>query len=349
MKRANNLYHKIVTFNNILLATKKARKGKKYKASTASFECDLEKNIFIMIDRLKNKTYHPGPYNDFYIYDPKKRLISAAPYFDRVVHHALINVIGPVLEKSFIYDTYACIEKKGTHRAVKRYKEFQKNNQYVLKCDIKKYFQNIDHEILYQKITKKIKCQDTLWLIKTIIDSRNDQDSLVYFGGDNLFTPVERKKGIPIGNLTSQIFANFYLNDFDHLIKEQMRIRHYIRYNDDFVLFGNSKKYLNNLKTEISKELSKIRLNLHENKSRTYKTTDGVDFLGYRIFPDYILIRKKIVKNYRRKLIAMVQDFRKGKIKLKKVRCSIRSWIGHAKHADSYRIRKEVFSTPFMT
>jgi len=159
---------------------------------------------------------------------------------------------------------------------------------------------------------------------------------------------LERKKGIPIGNLTSQFFANLYLNDFDHYIKEQKRARYYIRYCDDFVIFGNSKKWLNDLKMDISDKLNKIRLSLHENKSRIYRTKDGVDFLGYRIFPDYVLVRKHIVRSFRKKLRKMVQDYRAGSIALNKIHCSIQSWIGHVRHANSYQIRKEVFSSPFL-
>lgn len=344
MRRFGNLFEEIISFENILAASRKARKGKRFKAGTALFEYNLENNIFTIIDLLKSKTWQPGVYTDFYIHDPKKRMISAAPYFDRVVHHALINVIGPVLSRSFIYDTYACIKDKGTHKAVSRYREFQKKFPYVLKCDIQKYFQNIDHEILYIKIENKIKCRDTLWLVRTVIDSRCTKGETIYFPGDELFTPVNRKKGIPIGNLTSQFFANLYLNDFDHYIKEEIKAGGYIRYCDDFVIFGESKQWLNTVKADIREYLATLRLRMHKNKSRVYTISDGVDFLGYRIFPEYMLVRKRIVKQYRKKLKKMAEDYSKGEIALADVTCSIQSWIGHVRHADSYRIRTELFS-----
>ncbi|MCP4267795.1 MAG: hypothetical protein GY777_19880 [Candidatus Brocadiaceae bacterium] len=176
MKRVNNLYDRIITFENVLLAAKKARAGRKFRASTAMFEYNREKNIFKIIDVLKNKTYNPGRYKEFYIYDPKKRVISAAPYFDRVIHHALMNILGPVLETSFIFDSYACIKDKGTHKAIDRYKTFQLKNRYVLKCDIVKYFQNIDHEILFDTLKNRIKCKDTLWLLSKIIGLNKHED-----------------------------------------------------------------------------------------------------------------------------------------------------------------------------
>lgn len=344
MKRIGNLYPAITGFNNVLTATRKARKGKRFKPSTALFELNLEKNIFQIMDGLINKTYKPGIYRDFYIHDPKQRLISAAPYFDRVVHHALINVIEPVIGKGFIFDSYACMTGKGTHKAVQRYNAFKQKNLFVLKCDIRKYFQSIDHQILFEQIERKIKCKDTLWLIQKIIGSRHEKGSPVYFTGDDLFTPMERKKGIPIGNLTSQFFSNLYLDGFDHFVKETLRARYYIRYCDDFVIFDNSKEVLNRIKEHISDYLETLRLRLHQNKSRVYRVTDGVDFLGYRIFSDHLRVRKTIVRNFRRKLKTLSRKYKDGTVDLDKVNASVQSWIGHVQHANSYRLREELFN-----
>ena len=241
------------------------------------------------------------------------------------------------------------MKDKGTHRAVKRYNEFKKKNQYLLKCDIRKYFQSIDHQILYKQIERRIKCKDTLWLIEKIIGSRQENGKPVYFKGDDLFTPLERKKGLPIGNLTSQLFSNLYLNDFDHYIKETLKVRYYIRYCDDFVIFDNSKEVLSNLKALISDYLESLRLRLHENKSRVYRVSDGVDFLGYRIFPDHMLVRKTIVKRYRRKLSILSKMYSKGRVGIDGVRASIHSWIGHVGHANSYRLREELLMKTVFT
>lgn len=344
MKRYDNLFDKITSFNNILLASEKARKGKRYKRSTALFELNLEKNIWEIIKILREKSYKPGNYKDFFIYDPKKRLISAAPYKDRVIHHALMNVIGPLFEKTFVFDSYACIKNKGTHKAVGRYKHFMKRNRFVLKCDIKKYFQTIDHDILFSKVTKKVKCMDTLWLVKKIINSKPSNRSIDLFPGDDLQTLINRKTGIPIGNLTSQFFANLYLNDFDHFIKEQISAKYYIRYCDDFVIMDNSKKKLNTIKQEIIAHLAGLRLQLNPTKSRIFRLDEGVDFLGYRIFPDYSLVRKSIVNKYRRKIDKMRDQLLKGNGLPEKINCSIQSWIGHVKHANSFKLINELFT-----
>jgi RNA-directed DNA polymerase len=347
VKRANHLFPQIIAFENLLRASRNARRGKRFRRSTALFELNLEKNLFRTIRLLETKTYVPGEYTDFLIHDPKKRRISAAPYRDRVIHHALINVIEPLIGKSFIYDTYACIKGKGTHKAVARYRKFLPKNRFVLKCDIRQYFFSIDHAILREQVRHKIKCPDTLWLVDQIIASKQwpAQAPLEYFAGDDLFTPVSRKKGIPIGNLTSQFFANLYLNDFDHFVKQILGCRYYTRYCDDFVVFGNDKDRLRETKQRIAKYLETLRLRLHPDKSRVFRTKEGVDFLGYRIYPEFMRVRKTNVKRFRKRLRLMARLYKEGRIGLRDIQCSIHSWIGHVKHADSYRLREEIFSS----
>jgi retron-type reverse transcriptase len=347
VKRANHLFPQIIAFENLLRASSKARRGKRFRRSTALFELNLEKNLFRTIRLLETKTYAPGEYTDFLIHDPKTRRISAAPYRDRVIHHALINVIEPLIGKSFIYDTYACIKGKGTHKAVARYRKFLPKNRFVLKCDIRQYFFSIDHAILREQFRHKIKCRDTLWLVDQIIASKQwpAQAPLEYFAGDDLFTPVSRKKGIPIGNLTSQFFANLYLNDFDHFIKQTLGCRHYIRYCDDFVVFGNDKYQLKDTKQSITEYLATLRLRLHPHKSRVFRTKEGVDFLGYRIYPDFMRVRKNNVKRFRKRLRMMARLYKEGRIGLQDIQSSIHSWIGHVKHADSYGLREEILSS----
>jgi RNA-directed DNA polymerase len=236
MKRYGNLWPDIIDFENLLQASHQAQRGKRYRPNVLAFNYNLEEELLQLQHELKDKTYQPGKYRTFSIYDPKPRMISAAPYRDRVVHHALCNVIVPILERTFIADTYANRTGYGTHRALKRFVHFARTSQYVLQCDIRKYFPSIDLEILKTILRRKIKCPDTLWLIDAIIDGSNPQGGDVeYFLGDDLLTPLQRRKGLPIGNLTSQFFANLYLNGFDHFIKEQLKARKYLRYVDDFV------------------------------------------------------------------------------------------------------------------
>lgn len=230
MKRYGNLWTEIVGFTNLLKAARKAQKGKRFHPNILQFNTALEFELLKLQEQLTNKTYQPGNYRTFRIFEPKPRLISAAPYRDRVVHHTLCNVICPLFEKSFIPDSYANRVGLGSHRALKRFTEFARSSQFILQCDIKKYFPSIDHQILKSLVHRKIKCSDTLWLIDLLIDHSNPQEaSLEYFPNDDLLTPLERRKGLPIGNLTSQFFANVYLNNFDHFVKEKLKAKKYLR------------------------------------------------------------------------------------------------------------------------
>ena len=243
MKTYNRLFNRICSFENLLLAARKAQDGKRFQEEVARFNFHLERELYRLQEELQTRTYRPGPYHEFHIYEPKLRKISAAPYRDRVVHHALCNVIEPIFDRTFIFDSYACRKGKGTHKAVDRFTEFCRKSDYVLKCDIKKYFPSIDHGILKTRFRKKIRDADVLWLMDLIVDFSNPQEGLLdeqdtardrpspYGSGDILGAvrdgfslPDEagtvRRRGIPIGNLTSQFYANIYLNGFDHFVKE---------------------------------------------------------------------------------------------------------------------------------
>jgi retron-type reverse transcriptase len=236
MKRYGNLWPQITDFTNLIEAARKAQRGKRFQENVLAFNYNIETNLLELQEELIAKAYRPGPYKTFQIVEPKKRMISAAPYRDRVVHHALCNVIAPIFERTFTPDSYANRKGYGTHRALRKFVKYARTSRYVLQCDIRKYFPSIDHEILKTIIRRKIKCRETLWLIETIIDASNEQEPVHhFFPGDDLFTPYERRRGLPIGNLTSQFFANVYLNGFDHFVREELKARRYIRYVDDFV------------------------------------------------------------------------------------------------------------------
>jgi retron-type reverse transcriptase len=343
-KTFKNFFPEIVSFQNLFLASRKTQKGKRYRESALAFNMDLESNLFRLHEELLSKTYHHGPYHDFIVKDSKKRLISAAPYRDRVVHHAVINVIEPRFDPSFIPDSYACRKDKGTHAALLRFREFLKRHKYVLKCDIRKYFQSIDHEILIEKLSRRIADRDAMWLLSEIVGSRsfNDKSPVIYYSGDDLFTPHERKRGIPVGNLTSQFFANLYLNDFDHWIKEELRAGPYLRYVDDFCVFGDDKKRLNEIREAVIDYLAGLRLSIHDGKSRTYTVKEGVEFLGFRHLPHMTKVRKENVKRFKARMRRLQEEYSKGEVSFSEIGASVTSWISHAAYADSYRLREQL-------
>lgn len=330
MKSLKNLYPHIISFENLLDAANKAAKGKRERGYVLLFFQKLEDNILELADELQTCRYSPGQYRTFTIYEPKKRMISAAPFRDRVVHHALMNIIGPVLENSFIYDTYANRKSKGTHRAIRRYQAFLRQFDYALKCDIKKYFPSIDHAILKTLLRRRIADERTLWLLDRIIDNSNEQEFVCdYYFGDTLFSPLERRKGLPIGNLTSQFLANFYLSDFDHFIKEELGCKGYLRYVDDFVLFDNSKYLLKERHYRLTAYLDTLRLKLNPARVMLYPCTVGTAFLGQVIYRNHRRLRGENVRKCRRRLKAWEENPPEN------VEHRIASWLGHATQADA--------------
>lgn len=346
MKRHRNLYPLIISFDNLLLAARKAQKGKRYHTNVCHFNVHLEKELLKLHAELKNKTYRPGAYTEFNIYEPKKRMISAAPYRDRVVHHALCNIIEPIFERTFIFDSYANRKGKGTHEAIKRYQHFAQQYKYVVKSDIRKYFPSIVHQILKNEIAKKIKCADTLWLIHLIIDHSNAQEMVNHvFEGDNLFTNTELRKGLPMGNLTSQFFANVYLNAFDHFVNEQLKCSAYIRYVDDFVLFANNKSTCHDYIRAVKLFLAQYRLKVHENKTQITQTPSGLDFLGHRVFRRFRLLRKENLKRFRRRIQKRYNLLKQKRISQPYFVNGLISWLGHAKFSNTRRIRYKIICT----
>lgn len=330
MKSRGHLFGEFCSLENLLAAARQAMRGKRNKASTSAFELRLEENLLKLQAALRSGSYRCGTYTNFYIYEPKRRYISAAPYVDRVVHHALCNVMGPIFEGTFVHHLYSNRKEKGTHKAVDQYQRFCRLNQYVLKCDIRDYFASVDKTILLRLIERKIKDPHLIKIVAMVIDS---------FVKD----PNMPGKGMPLGNLTSQLFANLYLCPMDHFIKEQLGCLYYIRYTDDFVIFDNDKQRLHDAKAAIADFLKKYRLLLHPNKSQIYRVSDGVTFLGYRVFPQHRLLRKSNVRRYRRHLKVLQKDYASGQVPLKKVLESLNSWNAHAAHADSYRLRENLY------
>jgi len=350
MKRYGNLFPRITDFGNLLSAARKAEKGKRYQSNVLTFNARLEDNLIELQSALCAKTYRPGAYTTFKINEPKPRLISAAPYRDRVVHHALCNIIQPIFERTFIADSYANRSGFGTHRALRRFTEFSRSSRYVFQSDIKKYFPSIDHEILKSLIRRKIKCPETLWLIDTIIEHSNPQEPVCeYFDGDELLTPFQRRRGLPIGNLTSQFFANIYLNGFDHFIKEQLHAVKYLRYVDDFAVFHDDRAFLQNLRLAVETYLAGLRLKIHPVKSQIFATSRGANFVGFRIFLDSIRVRNDNLRRARRRFKRMQAEYAEGTIGIPELSQSLLSWIAHLQHGNTWRLREQLFASLVFT
>jgi len=345
MKRYGNLWSQVIEFDNLLQAARKAQKGKRFQENVLKFNYNLEKELSQLKKELSDKTYKPCDYYTFEISEPKRRMISAAPYRDRVVHHALFSIIAPIFENTFIADSYANRVGFGTHRALRRFKGFARSSRYILQCDIRKYFPSIDHEILKSLLRRKLKCQDTLWLIDTIINNSNEQEPVLdHFPGDDLITPLQRRRGLPIGNLTSQFFANIYLNGFDHFVKEKLKADKYLRYVDDFALFSDDWNFLAESRLQIEGYLAGLRLKIHPVKSQLFETQCGANFLGFRVLPHQIRVRTENLRRAKRRLKRMQEDYTQGKIEMAEISQSIKSWIAHLQHGDTWRLREKIFT-----
>jgi len=344
MKRYGNLWPTLISFEHLLRSSEQAKRGKRFRPDVAPYEFNLEPELWKLREQLRGKTYQPGEYRSFYIYEPKKRLISAAPYRDRIVHHALTGMLEPIFESTFIFDSYACRKGKGTHAAVNRCQQFARRFRYVFKSDICKFFPSMDHDILKEQVARKIKDPDVLWLTGRIVDGSNPQEEVFeYFPGDNLFTPGERQRGIPIGNQTSQFFANVYLNPLDHFVKERLQFKGYVRYVDDFLLFSDDKRKLNDARVRISEFLIRLRLKLHPRKNTIFPVEKGIRFLGYRVFPTHRLLAKENVWRFLRRVRRMQADYRDGDMTLPEIKQRLMSWLGHARQADTHRLREQLF------
>lgn len=343
MKTYNNLFKEICSIRNLHKAYLKARKGKSKKYYVLKFEENLDDELKKLQEELLNHSYKPRPLKKFIVRDPKTRIIHASAFRDRVVHHALVNLIEPIFEKIFIYDSFASRKNKGTHLALKRLEGFMRkvsrngklikksysNNSikgYCLKADIRSYFDNVDHETLVNIIAKKVKDVEAIWLVYQIL---NNFDSKI------------KGRGMPLGNLTSQFFANVYLNELDYFVKQELKVKSYIRYVDDFVILHRSKKRLEFYKKKIEEFVNnKLELELHPDKSDIFSLADGITFLGYRIFYHYNLLKKRNIREF----LKHIKDYQSGIITKEKFTECYKGWYGYAKWANTYNLRKDILT-----
>ncbi len=318
MKRIGNLYHKIIDTDNLILADHKARKGKTNQKSVQVHMSNAGANILLLQKMLIDKTYKTSAYKTFKVFEPKERLVFRLPYFpDRIAHHALMNILEPIFVNTFTSDTFSCIKGKGIHAAARSVEKALKEvpgTKYCLKLDIKKFYPNIDHDVLKQLLRRKFKDQDLLWLLDEIIDSAD---------------------GLPIGNYLSQYLANFYLSYFDHWIKEEKRVKYYFRYADDMVILSESKSYLHSILSDIKLYLNdKLKLQVKQNYQVFPVEARSIDFVGYRFYHTHTLLRKSIKQRFARMLSK------------RKNNASIASYKGWAKHCNSINLLKKLLNDP---
>jgi len=340
------MYKKIYDIDNLYLASHNALKGKKSKRSAARFWLYEDREILQMHKELKNKEYTFGGYNSFILHDNGvDRRISVAPFRDRVLHHAIMQQIEPLFEKSFIYDSYANRKGKGTLNALKRAKYFANKYRYVLQLDIQKFFPSIDYEILLSLLRKKVSCVETMELLEKLIANSNRQDdAFFYFQGDTLFTPFQNKKGIPLGNLTSQFFGNLYLSQYDHFVKERLKVKGYIRYVDDTLYFSNSKIFLEDIIKKIKLFLGSFRLKIHPLKIKLLETVKGFIFLGNKVFKTHFRLTSKAIRRGRKNLKKISYDYRYDRVNLTEAKNSIFGTIGFFKMGNNAKIIDELLA-----
>ncbi len=338
-----NLYSQICSFENLYLAYRKARKGKRSRSTTADFEFNQEEELLDLQAELRSETWQPQPYRSFYIHDPKRRLISAAPFRDRVVHHALCNLLEPIWERRFIFDSYANRVGKGTQRAILRANHFARRYRYVLQCDVEQFFPSLDHSILRGLLEKHTPGTQTLTLIDRILASGvgllSDEYKMHWFPSDDLFA-VLRPHGLPIGNLTSQFWANVYLNSFDHFVKRELCCPAYLRFVDDFLLFADDKATLWNWSSAIENRLARLRLTLHQ--PQVYPVTNGLPFLGFRIYPTHRRLKRRRGIAFQRRFRHLYHLYQSGEMPRSRLDASARSWAAHASWGDTWGLRRAV-------
>ena len=327
-KTARNLWSRVREWENLITATKEASRNKRYHSEVMRFNAGLEENLLRIRRLLQAGEWRPGPYREFEVFEPKRRVIHAPAFADRVLHHALVQVIGPYFERRFIEHSYACRVGKGTHAASERLSSMLRSAEarwgtvYVLKADVTKYFYSIDHDILLRIVARTIGDKEVLNLLRVLVK-----------GADC----IKGNRGLPLGALTSQLLANVYLDQLDHFIKDTLGVRYYVRYMDDFILLHGDKAELWRLLAEIRDFLAcELHLTLN-NKTRVFPASHGVDFAGYRHFSGYKLPRKRNVRRAKKRFAGLSRCYADGRVDIDTVRCCVASFVGYMKHCKGWK------------
>jgi len=344
MKTYKHLFEKLYSWDNLESAYWKARKHKSNNPAIREFENHWQLHLATLHRELKTRMYKPRPLKTFILRDPKTRTICVSDFRDRVVHHALINIIQPIFESRFIHDSYASRNGKGTFAALKRFTYFlrkvTKNGKcipestnanvvcgFAFKADIKHYFDTVDHSILLEILGKRIKDTGVLWLAKVILNNYNSESP---------------DKGMPLGNWTSQFFANIYLNELDQFVKHVLKAKYYIRYVDDFVILHYSKSTLQECEKQIKEFLQTLKLELHPNKCQIVPLCRGVSLLGFRTFYHYKLVRQRNIRKIWNKFREMVDAYEVQKVEVSEILNTLQGWQAYAKQGNTYHLRERI-------
>jgi len=330
MKRTGNVFDSCISFQALCDAACRAFRANREHGDALRFMYTLECEVLELERALLSGDYQPGPYRCFTIYEPKERHIAAAPFRDRVVHHAVCATLEPVFEARYIFDSYACRKNKGTHRAVARAQHFARGSRYFLKCDIRKYFDSVPHGHLKALLGRHYKDRRFLALLGQIIGHNAPNH--------------EPGRGIPIGNLTSQYFANVYLDQLDHFVKERLHIKRYLRYMDDFLCFSDDKSELQEALFAVDRFLdSHLALALKQEKCYVAPVRQGIPFLGLRVYPGTLRLSRQALTRARRSIAHREHAYTMGRISEEHCIQSVGSLIAHISHADTVTLRRQWF------
>ena len=340
------LFPHVTTWENLLLAYRKASRGKRGRPAAASFEFQIADRLLALQDELQTGTYRPGDYRHFFIHEPKRRKISAAPFRDRVVHHALCNIIEPIFELRFHPHSYANRVGKGTHCAVDQLQSYAQQFRYVLRMDVVQHFPSLDHAVLKEQLFHVIVDEQVRGLVINILDSGRevlaDEYDMVYFPGDSLLDAL-RPRGLPIGNLTSQFWSNCYLNRLDWFVTRKLGCSAYLRYVDDMALFSNRKRELWTWRREIVDFMAELRLKMHESRAQAAPVTNGIPWLGFVVYPTHRWLKRRNVLHFRRRLQRNISLYRRGNISFAELDASVQGWINHVRYGDTWGLRRQLF------
>jgi RNA-directed DNA polymerase len=341
------MYEQICSWTNLMWAYQKAARGKRGRQAAAAFEYNLADRLLELREELLAQTYRPGAYSSFHIREPKRRLISAAPFRDRVVHHALCTLIEPLFERGFIRDSYANRAGKGTHRALDRAQGCARRYRYVLQCDVRQFFPSIDHALLRGILARKLDDPEVMWLVDRILESGvgvlSDEYEMVWFPGDDLLAAC-RPRGLPIGNLTSQFWANCTLDPFDHFVRRELRCKGYVRYVDDLLFFADDKRTLWEWREAVVQRMGRLRLTIHPG-AHPRPVGEGFPFLGFVVYPTHRRVKSRKAVAYRRRLRGLACGLVAGEETREAVVASLIGWINHVRYGDTWGLRRSVVAS----